>query len=138
MDINTITVTGRSTKDIELRSTNSGTNVATISLAVNGLKDEVSFFDVVCFGKTAEVVSQYVGKGKQLGVQGKLNQRKWQDKEGNNRYSIEIVASQVKLLGSKDDSNRPITQNQVLEQAGDFVPKDVEDNIDVDLSMIPF
>lgn len=137
MDINTVTLTGRSTKDVELRSTNSGTNVATISLAVNGMKEEVSFFDVICFGKTAEVVSQYAGKGKQLGITGRLQQSKWTDKDGNNRYSVEVVASQVKLLGGKDESNRPITQNEVLEQAGDFVPKDIEDK-PITLADLPF
>lgn len=103
MDINSVTITARATKDTELKTTQSGTITATISAAVNGMKDEVSYFDVVCFGKTAEIAAQYAIKGKQLGITGRLQQRKWQDKDGKNRYSVEIVANQVKLLGSASE-----------------------------------
>ena len=115
MDINNIVITARATKDTELKTTTTGTNIATISVAVNGMKDEVSYFDVVCFGKTAEVAAQYVGKGKQIAVQGRLQQRKWQDKDGNSRYSVEIVANQVKLLGG----NEAPKKETVLEDISD-------------------
>ena len=123
MDLNSVTVTGRATKDTEQKTTQSGTNIATISLACNGMKDEVSYFDVVCFGKTAEIAAQYAIKGKQLGITGRLQQRKWQDKDGNNRYSVEIVANQVKLLGGHD---KAVEQNN-----------DMSDEA-IDLSAIPF
>ena len=64
MDLNSVIITARATKDTELKTTQSGTNTATISAAVNGMKDEVSYFDVVCFGKTAEIAAQYAIKGK--------------------------------------------------------------------------
>lgn len=115
MDLNSVSITARATKDTELKTTTSGTSVATISVAVNGMKDEVSYFDVVCFGKTAEIAAQYVGKGKQIAVQGRLQQRKWQDKDGNNRYSVEIVANQVKLLGG----NEAPKKETVLEDISD-------------------
>ena len=51
MDINSVTITARATKDTELKTTQSGTNIATISAAVNGMKDEVSYFDVVCYNR---------------------------------------------------------------------------------------
>ena len=127
MDLNSVTVTGRATKDTELKTTQSGTNIATISLACNGMKDEVSYFDVVCFGKTAEIAAQYAIKGKQLGITGLLQQRKWQDKDRNNRYSVEIIANQVKLLGSASERQ-------------DVVPlEDIEDKpIDLSEIDIPF
>ena len=115
MDLNSVSITARATKDTELKTTTTGTNIATISVAVNGMKDEVSYFDVVCFGKTAEVAAQYVGKGKQIAVQGRLQQRKWQDKDGNSRYSVEIVANQVKLLGG----NEAPKKETVLEDISD-------------------
>lgn len=124
MDLNSVTVTGRATKDTEQKTTQNGTNIATISLACNGMKDEVSYFDVVCFGKTAEIAAQYAIKGKQLGIAGRLQQRKWQDKDGNNRYSVEIIANQVKLLGSASDRQ-------------DVVLEDIDDT-PVDLTDIPF
>ena len=128
MDINSVNITAHATKDTELKTTTSGTSIANISVAVNGMKDEVSYFDVVCFGKTAEVAAQYVGKGKQIAVQGRLQQRKWQDKDGNNRYSVEIVANQVKLLGSS--SEKPNNSN-------DVVIEDIDDK-PLDLSELPF
>ena len=124
MDINSVTITARSTKDTELKTTQSGTNIATISAAVNGMKDEVSYFDVVCFGKTADIAAQYAVKGKQLGITGRLQQRKWKDKDGNNRYSVEIIANQVKLLGSVSDRQ-------------DVVLEDIDDK-PISLDSIPF
>ena len=120
MDINNVTVTGRATKDTEVRTTTSGKEVATISLAVNGMNEEVNFFDVVCWGKTAEIAGKFVQKAKQVAVSGRLQQRKWQDKDGNNRYSVEIVANQVKLLGgneskdtAKEISDEPIDTSSI-------------------------
>lgn len=128
MDINSVTIVGRSTKDVELRTTNNGTQVATIALAVNHGKDEeASFFDVVCFGKTAENVAKYVQKGRQVIVSGRLQRRKWQTKEGENRYAVEIIANQVQFVGSAE--NAQTTKDVVID--------DIDDN-PVDLSDIPF
>ena len=129
MDTNTVVLVGRSTKDVELRTTPSGTNLATISLAVNHGKEEASFFDVVCFGKTAENVAKYVQKGRQVIVSGRLQRRKWQTKEGENRYSVEIIANQVQFIGSSSNNSN---------NSGDVAPADDEDNVDDMLSSIPF
>ena len=123
MDLNSVTVTGRATKDTELKTTQSGTNIATISAAVNGMKEDVSYFDIVCFAKTAEIAAQYVTKGKQIAVQGRLQQRKWQDKDGNNRYSVEIVANQVKLLGGHDKAVEH--NNEISDEAVDLSEIDI-------------
>ena len=140
MDINSVNITGRATKDVELKNTNSGKSVATISVAVNGMNEEVSYFDVICWNKTAEIVSEYVTKGKQIAVSGRLQQRKWQDSDGTKRYAVEIVANQVKLLGSKNDES-----SDKFEQTHEFnkqVTKDVViesiDDKPIDLSEIPF
>ena len=127
MDINSVTIVGRSTKDVELRNTNNGTSVATISLAVNHSNDEASFFDVVCFAKTAENVAKYVQKGRQVVVSGRLQQRKWQTKDGENRYAVEIIDNQVQFVGSAE--NTQTTKDVVIE--------DIDDN-PIDLSEIPF
>lgn len=127
MDINSVNIVGRSTKDVELRTTNNGTSVAIISLAVNHGKEEASFFDVVCFGKTAENVAKYVQKGRQVIVSGRLQRRKWQTKEGENRYSVEIIANQVQFVGSSDNA----------QTTRDVAPVDIDDG-EIDLSAIPF
>ena len=126
MDINTVVLAGRSTKDVELKTTTGGTNLATISLAVNHLDDLTSYFDIICFGKTAENVAKYVQKGRQVIVSGRLQRRKWQTKEGENRYSVEVIANQVQFVGSADNA----------QTTRDVAPTDIDDEID--LSSVPF
>ena len=125
MDINSVNLIGRAVKDAEFKSTTSGKEVATVSIAVNGYKDEVSYFDIVMWGNTAGVARDYIKKSKQIAVQGRLQQRKWQDKDGNNRYSVEIVANQVKLLGGNEAPKK------------DTVLEDIDDK-PLDLSELPF
>ena len=128
MDTNTVVLVGRSTKDVELKTTTSGTNLATISLAVNHGKDEeASFFDVICFSKTAENVAKYVKRGKQVIVSGRLQRRKWQTKEGENRYAVEIIANQVQFVGGADNA-----------QTTKDAPIDIDDNADDIFSSVPF
>ena len=108
-DTNVIVVTGRLTRDAELKYTNSGTGLCAFSLATNRRAkkgdewvDEASFFDVTWFGKLAEKLSQYMGKGKQVCVTGSLKQERW-SKDGENRSKVAIVADNVQLLGGKSD-----------------------------------
>lgn len=134
MDLNSVSLTGRATRDVEVRTTTSGMTIATISLAVSKNKEEANFFDVICFDKTADIVSQYVQKGRQLAVQGRLQQSTWKDKEtGKKRSKVEVVANQVKLLGSKDDSGSASQSAP----SSDFAPEDIDDK-PIDLSKIPF
>lgn len=104
-DINLVTLVGRLTRDSELKYTNSGLAICKFSLAVNRRKrsgeewtEEVSYFDVVLWGKQGEAIQQYLGKGKQIAVSGELRQNRW-EQDGQNRSKVEIVASNVQLLG---------------------------------------
>lgn len=103
--MNMVVLIGRLTRDCELRYTNSGTAVCKLSLAVNRRKrsgdnweDEVSFFDVVIWGKQGEAISRYLEKGKQISVGGELRQSRW-EQDGQTRSRIEVVANNVQLLG---------------------------------------
>ncbi len=98
---------GRLTRDPELRYTPNGTAVSNISLAVNRrwkgddqTKEEVSFFDIVVFGKQAENCSEYLEKGRQVLIEGRLQQRRWETDDGQKRSKVEVVASNVQFLGS--------------------------------------
>ena len=109
-DTNVIVVTGRLTRDAELKYTNAGTGLCAFSLATNRRAkkgdewvDEASFFDVTWFGKLAEKLSQYMVKGKQVCVTGSLKQERW-SKDGENRSKVAIVAQEVQLLGGKGES----------------------------------
>jgi single-strand DNA-binding protein len=105
--INKVMLIGRLGKDPEARRTNSGSAVANFSVATsenwtdkNGQKQEkTEWHRVIVFGKLAEIVSQYVKKGSQIYVEGKLQTRSWQDKDNQTKYTTEIVAQSVQFLG---------------------------------------
>ena len=90
---------GRFTKAPEQATLNTGTTVANFSLAVKDNRGEVTYFNCKAFGKTAELLVKYCGKGSQVGVCGQMKCRKWQAKDGGNRESWELMVDQVTLLG---------------------------------------
>lgn len=106
---NMAVVVGNLTKDPELRYTANGNAVCNFTVAVNtgyGDKESVFFADCVAWGKTAEAVSQYCTKGKQVLVSGSLQTRSWES-DGVKRYKTEIVANVVQFLGGKGGAAVP-------------------------------
>lgn len=110
--LNTWIGQGRLTKDIELRYTASNLAVATFVIACerdykpqNGDR-ETDFINVVAFGKDAEFVSKYFHQGDMMNVKGRIQVRKYQDREGNNRRSVEIAAENIYFGGSKKSSGQ--------------------------------
>ena len=109
--LNKVFVMGRLTRDPELRRTQSGTAVASFSLAVDrdyksqSGEKETDFFDVVAWRNTAEFVTTYFSKGRMAVVEGRLQVRPWQDKDGNNRRSTEIIAENIYFGDSKKDGS---------------------------------
>jgi len=108
-DVNHVILIGRLTRDAELKYTAGGQSVCKFSIAVNLRRkngdqwiDEASFFDVVLWGKTGETLNQYLTKGKQIAVDGKLRQDRW-EQDGQNRSKVEIMADNVQLLGGGQD-----------------------------------
>ena len=109
--LNRIIIMSRLTRDPELRHTQSGTAVASFSLAVdrdfknqNGEK-ETDFIDVVAWRNSAEFVSRYFTKGRMAVVEGRLQIRAWEDRQGNKRRSAEVVADNVYFGDSKKDGD---------------------------------
>lgn len=96
---------GRLTRDPELRSTNNGTSVCSFSLAVNrrGKDEGTDFLDVVAWSKTAEFAAKYFVKGQQVAVVGRIQTRNYEDKQGNKRKAVEVVAEEVFFADSKRD-----------------------------------
>ena len=130
MSINNVVLTGRLTKDVELRATPSGANVCSFSLAVedfNGKESFAYFIECVAWNKTAEFISKYCGKGSMVGVVGKLTTRSYDRKDGTKAYVTEVVCNQVQPLQSKKVEEK--------EQ-----PKEQDDNFFTyeDLSDLPF
>ncbi len=113
-DINKVILVGRIVRDPELRYTPGGSAVVSFSIAnkriyiKNNEKQEmVSFFNCVAWGKLAETVANYCKKGQQLALEGRLQQRSWEDKDGNKRSTVEIVADTLQFLGGKPQTDAP-------------------------------
>jgi len=107
--VNSVNIIGRLTRDCEQRTMGNGDAVVSFDIAVDtGTKQSPAtmFLSVACFGKTADIVSQYAGtKGTQLGVTGRLRQENWDDKTtGAKRSKISCVAERVTLIGGRRDS----------------------------------
>ena len=108
--LNKVTLIGRLGADPEVRYMSSGGAVANISLATNfrwkdkqtgEKKESTEWHRVVFFNRLAEIVGEYLKKGGQIYVEGRLQTRKWQDQNGQDRYSTEIIASEMQMLDSK-------------------------------------
>ncbi len=107
--VNKVILIGNLGQDPELRSTPSGTSVATFTLATNeswtdkdGAKQErTEWHRIVAWGKLAEICGQYLSKGRQVYVEGRLTTRSWEDRQGNQRKTTEIVAQNMQMLGGR-------------------------------------
>jgi single-strand DNA-binding protein len=122
---------GRLVRDPELRRTQNDTPVISFTLAVNRPKstdaDPVTdFIDIVAWRKTAEFVSQYFQKGQLVAVEGRIQVRSYEDKEGNKRKSVEVVADQVHFAERKKENNGSGGGNGSM--PSDFVPDFEEDD----------
>jgi single-strand DNA-binding protein len=110
MTVNKAILVGNLGQDPEMRTTASGTSVATLRLATTERRkdregqwnDHTEWHSVVVFGRQAENVSRFCRKGKQLFIEGRIQTRKWQDREGKDRWSTEIVADNIRFLGSRE------------------------------------
>lgn len=105
--MNLVILEGNLGSDPTVRFTADGKAVANLSMATHEMRGETKYTEwhrVVAFGKLAEVVEKYYKKGKQVLCQGRKQTRTWQDKEGNSRETVEIVAHFLRLLGAPDGS----------------------------------
>lgn len=110
--LNRAILMGRLTADPDLRQTPNGVSVVTFSLAVNRNynKDQTDFINIVAWRQTADFVSRYFKKGQLVAVEGSIQTRSYNDKQGNKRTAFEVVADQVYFAESKN-SSRPATQD---------------------------
>ncbi len=111
--LNKVMVIGHLGKDPEMRYTPSGRPVTTFTVAVSRSwnsadgerHSETEWFNIVAWGNLAEICKQYLAKGQQVYVEGRLQTRHWDDKEGQKHTSVEIVASEMMMLGDRRDTN---------------------------------
>lgn len=137
--VNKVILIGNLGKDPEVRYTASGTAVGNFNIATNetwnnkeGKREErTEWHRIVCWAKTAELCGEYLSKGRTVYVEGRLQTREWNDKDGNKRYTTEIVAQTVRFLGGRGDSaGKPAPENAEPKAAVSAAePIDVEDDI---------
>jgi single-strand DNA-binding protein len=130
-NINRVVLTGNLTRDPELRTTPSGTSVCSLRVACNTRRkdgsgnwvDKPNYFDVTVWGAQGENCAQYLSKGRPLAVDGRLEWREWEDKEGHKRQAVDIIADSVQFLGSREggeNGGRFTPQSDVPADTSDY------------------
>lgn len=148
-------IMGNLTRDPEMRSTPSGAQVCGFSVAVNrtfkdssgGQQEAVSFIDCSAWGRAGEIIAQYAKKGSGIMISGRLDQRSWEDKEGQKRSRVEIIVEDFNFIGGNnapgmDGSSGGGNSGRKASPASDagsqdVAPDDISDD-PIDLSEIPF
>ena len=145
---NKVILMGNLTRDVEVRTTPSGQSVANFSLAVSRSwkgqdgqqQEQTSFINCVAWGKAGEIIAQYVKKGDPLLVSGRLDQRSYEDKDGNKRQAVEVVVEDFNFVGGgrgDDNGASAPRSNASSNRSKDVVIEDIDDK-PIDLSEIPF
>ena len=146
---NKVILMGNLTRDVEVRTTPSGQSVANFSLAVSRswkdqsgqTQEQTSFINCVAWGKPGEIIAQYVKKGDPLLVSGRLDQRSYDDKDGNKRQAVEVNVEDFNFIGggsrSGGDSDFSASAPRSSIKSKDVVIEDIDDK-PIDLSEIPF
>lgn len=116
--MNSVHLIGRLTKNVELKYTPSSLAVANFTIAINDnyMKDKEKvertyFFDVVAFGKTAEIINQYFTKAVRIGITGKLVQERWSDKDGKNKSKITIQLEEFFFIDPKNENSNKLSDS---------------------------
>ena len=154
-------IAGNVTRDPDMRTTPSGSQVCSFAIAVNrsykdssgAQQDQVSYLDCVAWGKSAEIISQYIKKGSQCLVSGRLEQRSWEDKNsGQKRSRVEIVVEDFSFIGGNNGggaggnygggssargNSGKAAETEEVDTGSDIVPDDVPDD-QINLDEIPF
>lgn len=149
MGVNKAFLLGNLGADPELRYTGSQTPVCTLNLATGERRrnaegewvDHTEWHSVVVWGKQAENCSRYLSKGRQVFIEGRIQTRKWQDKDGRDRYTTEIVASNVQFVGGRGEGSAGGLANDIEQsrnRGGSSMPPAEPEGVSFDDDDIPF
>lgn len=125
--MNKVILIGRTTSEIEIKSTQGGKSVCSFSLAVDRpmSKGTTDFIPCTAWNKTAELLGQYVRKGARIAVEGKLTSRQYEDKQGNKRTAYEVLVDSIEFLESREKAAEPVDLKQAF---GDVATFDGDDS----------
>lgn len=140
MNLNKVLLIGNLTRDPEVRTTPSGQNVASFSIATSRRwsdkegqqKEQTEFHNIVAWRRLAEIVGQYLKKGSKVFVEGYLQTRSWEDQQGVKKYRTEIIADNLIMLDRKgaDSSSNAFTNSADVQQAAQPAPQEQEINVE--------
>ena len=143
--VNKVILVGTLTRDPETTYTGSGMAVCKLSVVTNKkyksrqtneMVEEAEFHRCTLFGKVGEIAQEYLHKGSQCYLEGELKTNKWQDKDGNDRYTTEVICNQLQMLGGKRDAEQP--KDHVPPETGNSSAGGKTDEFFDDASSIPF
>lgn len=128
--VNKVILVGHLGRDPECKFTNTGLAVANFSMATTekvgkDKADKTEWHRIVAFGKLAEICGDYLKKGKQVYIEGRLQTREWEDKGGNRRWSTEVIADKMVMLGGKDDRGEQERENDAPAENGAAATDDI-------------
>ncbi len=148
--VNMVIVMGNMTREAELRYTPNGKAVASFGVAVNRSftdssgekRQEVDFFDIVAWGKLAEIISQYGGKGQGVHIVGRLQNRSWEGTDGTKRNKTEIIANDISLVGGKGSGSSapaaPAGASSGVDKPAPEAESQVVNEDEINIDDIPF
>ena len=135
MSVNKVILVGRLGKDPEVRYAQSGTAVTNFTMATtrtykkeNERVDETEWHRIVAFGRTGEICGEYLNKGSQVYIEGRIQTREWEDKDGNRRWTTEVITERMQMLGSREDRSRDNSANASRKNAGEGPPPSYNDD----------
>ena len=144
--INKVILVGNLGKDPEVRYLEGGTAVANFPIATSETykdknsgekKTSTEWHNVVLWRGLAEIAEKYLRKGSQVYIEGKLKTRQWQDKDGNNRYTTEIVGDNLQMLGKKDENSSNVSNNEHSSAETSIPPSTINDSTN-EVDDLPF
>ena len=145
--VNKVILIGNLGKDPEVRKLESGATVANFSIATSETytdkntgekKESTDWHDIVVWRGLAEVTEKYVKKGMKVYIEGRLKKRSWQDKEGQTRYTTEVLADNMTILSRLESSDRPNNQPNYSSQDTPIPPSKIDELLNDDLGDLPF
>jgi len=146
MSVNKVILVGNVGNDPEVKYLDGGTAVAKFSLATtenykNKAGERVSqteWHNVVAWRHLAELTEKYIAKGKQLFIEGRITTRSWEDKDGNKRYTTEIIAQSIQMLGRKSDDENSTTPQASSKPASSAIDKPQVEEVESEDDDLPF
>lgn len=104
--MNKVVLIGRLTNDPELKKTGNDLSVANFTVAINRTSEDADFINVVAWEKNADNAKKYLAKGSQVAVDGRIQTRSYEDKDGNRKYVTEVVANSIEFIGTKKEDSK--------------------------------